>query len=93
MKTQKPQRISQAELAAVAAQGVSRALAARESRLRELTPQEQAEISGGGASMLISKIDLVGGRLHDLHNPALKSQLTVPTLDMGAMDLGMTRMV
>lgn len=96
----KPQRITQAELAGVAAQAVSRALAARESCLRELSPQELAEVSGGAAAgtAFLAKGIIAGGRLDDMYAATLATQVTSPTLDTSALNAatlgaGMTRMV
>ncbi len=61
----KPQRIAQADLADATAAGVQRALQARAVCLRELDPQEVAEVSGG-ASLLLSSAIIAGGRLADI---------------------------
>jgi hypothetical protein len=95
----KPQRITQAELAGVAAQAVSRALAARESCLRELSPQELADVSGGAAgSTLLAKGIIAGGRPVDMYASALTTLTTSPalntsTLNAATLGAGMTRMV
>lgn len=92
--TPKPQRINASEIASVAAQGVNRALAARESCLRELTPQELADVSGGATvSVLISKGILAGGRRLNDFAATLGSGMTAPTLDAGSLATGMTGMV
>jgi hypothetical protein len=96
----KPQRITQAELAGVAAQAVSRALAARESCLRELSPQELAEVSGGAAAgtAFLAKGIIAGGRPVDMYASALTTLTTSPalntsTLNAATLGAGMTRMV
>lgn len=95
----KPQRITQAELAGVAAQAVGRALAARESCLRELSPQELADVSGGAAgTAFLAKGIIAGGRPVDMYASALATPTTSPalntsTLNAATLSAGMTRMV
>lgn len=97
--TFKPQRINPSELADVAAQAVSRALAARESCMRELSPQELADVSGGATvSVMLSKGIIAGGRPVDLYASTLASQVTSPalntsTLNAATLSAGTTRMV
>lgn len=92
----KPQRISQDDLASMAAQGVSRALAARENCMRELSPQELADVSGG-ALALVNKGIIAGGRPADIYASSLTSQLTVPSLNTSVLNAaalgGTTRMM
>ena len=77
----KPQRISQQDIGTVAAQGVQRALEAREACMRELSDAEVAEVSGG-ASLILAKAIIAGGPiLRDL----LNTNLATPTLDAGMM--------
>lgn len=85
----KPQRISQDEIAAAAAEGVTRALAARELSMRELSEQEIADVSGGA---LFLKGIIAGGIRAALANqgmnftsPALNAGLTMPGLEAGAL--------
>lgn len=100
LTTFKPQRITPSELADVAAQAVSRALAARAACLRELSPQELAAVSGGAAAgtAFLAKGIIAGGRLDDMYAATLATQVTSPTLDTSALNAatlgaGMTRMV
>jgi hypothetical protein len=57
----KPVRISTGDLARVAAEGVARAVAARESAIQELVREEVDQVSGGAFSVLAGPI-IHGGR-------------------------------
>lgn len=90
MKTiKKPQRISPPDLAGMAAQGVNRALAARETCLRELTPEEAAEVSGG-ATLKLGPGIIAGGRLENQLASALTTKMTNPAAGFDAAALGAT---
>ncbi len=85
----KPQRISQDEIAAAAAEGVTRALAARELCMRDLSEQEIADVSGGA---LFLKGIIAGGIRAALANqgmnftsPALNTGFAMPGLEGGAL--------
>jgi len=74
----KPARISQADLAGIAAEGVARALAAREICARELSPEEVEGVSGG-ATLKFNPI-IAGGIFSDLLK-GLNGGLTAPQLN------------
>lgn len=76
-KSQKPVRIANADIATVAAEGVARALAARENCVRELNAAEVADVSGGA---LLKSPLIYGGDLAGILK-GLNTKLTVPTLN------------
>lgn len=92
----KPQRINSSEIADRVSQGVHRALAARETCLRELTPEEAAAVSGGALALLAKGI-IAGGRMDPYLTGSLSTKLTNPAagLDAGGLATlgGMTGMV
>lgn len=87
----KPQRIGKDDIAAAAAEGVTRALAAREACMRELNEQEIADVSGGA---LFLKGIIAGGIRAALANqglgfssPTLNGGVTMPGLEAGAFNM------
>lgn len=89
MKTfNKPQRISHQEIANVAANGVQRALQARQASVRELTEQEIEDVSGGAALSLKLTPIIAGGIIQDLYS----GKLGMPKLDTAGLNLNMMGM-
>lgn len=82
----KPQRITHSEIASVAAEGVARALAAREEHLRELSPGE-IDAVGGGALMLKYQGLINGGRAIAAL-AGLGGLATNPAADLGGLSAG-----
>lgn len=78
----KSKRITESDIASAAAEGVARALAARETYLRQLSPEEVAAV-GGGAFSLLSKGLINGGRM-DYLGGVLAPQIN-PVADLGGL--------
>lgn len=92
----KPQRINSSDIAGMVSQGVNRALAARETCLRELTPEEAAAVSGGALSLTLAKGIIAGGRLDNYLAQSLGGLATNPAAGLGGaatLGAGMTGMV
>lgn len=83
----KPQRITHSDIASVAAEGVARAIAAREQHLRELSPAE-IDAVGGGALMLKYQGLINGGRMMATL-AGLGGLATNPAADLGALSAGL----
>lgn len=88
-KMLKASRISHSDIASIAAEGVTRALAARETHVRSLTEAELNEVSGG--ALKLSPAIIAGGIPPYILN-ALNSSLTSPALNSAA-SLGALTMV
>lgn len=83
----KPQRITHSDIASVAAEGVARAIAAREQHLRELSPAE-IDAVGGGALMLKYQGIINGGRMMATL-AGLGGLATNPAADLGGFSAGL----
>ncbi len=88
-KMLKPSRISHSEIASIAAEGVMRALAAREEHVRSLTDAELNEVSGG--ALKLSPAIIAGGIPPYILN-AFNTNLTSPAINPAA-SLGALTMV